>query len=108
MESKLDCVVKILSTANGKDKIMRVLCYSSYFIANWNSTPQNWKTSLLMFSSELSKARTILRLFDDLPMLQYSLYCWKNNEYQDILVLINNILDQFYYPVEHLVSFYIF
>ena len=106
--SNLDYLCKILATANGKDKLMRLLCYSSYFVASLNATPDELKTPLLKFSSQLSNARTILRLFDDLPMLQYSLQCWKMNEYQDILITINNILDQFYYPVEHLVSFYIF
>ena len=32
------------------------------------------KASLLKFASKLSEARRILRLFDDLPMLSYTLH----------------------------------
>ena len=103
MESKLNLICNILATSNGKDKIIRLFCYSSYFIANWDLTPKNLQKSLILLSSELSKARTISRLFDDLPMLQYSIQCWKSKD-QNLMVKINNILDQLYYPVEHLVS----
>ena len=69
---------------------------SKDFIAQLHSDLEISNPDLTFFidiSPELSKARTILRLFDDLPMLQYSLYCWKNNGYQDVFVLINNIMD---------------
>ena len=103
MESKLDLICNILASSNGKDKIIRLFCYSSYFIANWDLTPKSLQKSLILLSSELSKARTISRLFDDLPMLQYSIQCWRSPD-QNLMVKINNILDQLYYPVEHLVS----
>ena len=99
----MDLICQMLATSNGKDKIIRLFCYSSYFVASWDWTSPNLKKSLLFLSSELSKARTISRLFDDLPMLNYSLQCWRSKD-QNVFMTINNILDQLYYPVEHLVS----
>ena len=100
----MDLICQLLATSNGKDKIIRLFCYSSYFVASWDWTSPNLKKSLLILSSELSKARTISRLFDDLPMLNYSLQCWRSKD-QNVFMTINNILDQLYYPIEHLGSY---
>lgn len=90
---------KLLQTSNGKDKVMRTISYASALMSTLQRFPVPLRKSLLILADQLSKARTINRLFDDLPMLNYSLHC--GNE--SFLVWINNVLDQIYYPVEHLV-----
>ena len=47
-----------------------------------------------------------MRLFDDIPMLKHILDAGQKNEdtLETWLVTVNNILDQIYYPIEHLVS----
>ena len=74
----LDFVSKLLVTSNGKDKVMRIVSYSSVLLASSRICPAPLKSSLMILSSQLSSARTVLRLFDDLPMLNYSLACLKN------------------------------
>ena len=73
----LDFVSKQLATSNGKDKIMRIVSYSSVLLASSRICPVSLKSSLMILSHQLSSARTITRLFDDIPMLKYSLTCLK-------------------------------
>lgn len=102
----METLNKILATSNGKDKIMRIVCYSAMLASSCRFCP---KKPLLILASQLSTARTVTRLFDDLPMLAYSLQSYQNlDKFNDIfealLVTLNNVVDQLYYPVEHLVS----
>ena len=75
----IDFISKLLATSNGKDKVMRIVSYSSMLFASSKICPPSVKKSLVILSSELSSARTVLRLFDDLPMLNYSLSCLRNS-----------------------------
>ena len=75
----IDFISKLLATSNGKDKVMRIVSYSSMLFASSKICPLGVKKSLVILSSELSSARTVLRLFDDIPMLNYSLSCLKNS-----------------------------
>ena len=75
----IDFISKLLATSNGKDKVMRIVSYSSMLFASSKICPPGLKKSLVILSSELSSARTVLRLFDDLPMLNYSLSCLRNS-----------------------------
>ena len=75
----IDFISKLLATSNGKDKVMRIVSYSSMLFASSKICPPGVKNSLVILSSELSSARTVLRLFDDLPMLNYSLSCLRNS-----------------------------
>lgn len=102
MSSKVQFCAQILQSSNGKDKVMRTVSYLSALMATWRGFPVPVRQSLLILADQISKARTINRLFDDLPMLNYNLHCQDGG----ILAWINNILDQIYYPVEHLVSFF--
>ena len=60
----LDSISKLLSNSNGKDKVMRIISYSAMFISSSRLVS---KTSLITLASQLSYARMMLRLFDDLP-----------------------------------------
>ena len=105
MNSMLDSISKLLSNSNGKDKVMRIISYSAMFISSSRLVS---KTSLITLASQLSYARMILRLFDDLPMLKYNIDCIKKSSSGDfsidLLIRIINLVDQLYYPVEHLVQ----
>ena len=76
----IDFISKLLGTSNGKDKVMRIVSYSSMLFASSKICPPGVKKSLVILSSELSSARTVLRLFDDIPMLNYSLSCLRNSK----------------------------
>ncbi|XP_069949547.1 peroxisomal membrane protein 11C-like isoform X3 [Cherax quadricarinatus] len=100
----LEDIVSVLETYRGREKTMRTLQYGLLFV-----TPlakQNVRVALETISSQIGTARLILRLFDDLPMLQYSLSCFKENKGKDTLVrwleVVTTVVDQLYFPVEHL------
>ena len=60
-------VVKLLEGYRGRDKVMRLLTYTTMFLAGQRTSPLAQK--LRIVSKELSGCRTVLRLFDDLAML---------------------------------------
>lgn len=57
-----------------------------------------------IFSSKMSQTRANLRLFDDLPMIQYSKdYGWGDKEPDRLMAsigVLTNIVDHVYYPVD--------
>lgn len=59
---------EFLETYSGRDKVMRLLYYSAQLISGLTNSKK-----LDTFSEHLSECRTVLRLFDDLPMLNYTL-----------------------------------
>ena len=81
-----DTLVEWLSRHDGRDKIIRLLCYGSLLVGSSDririalapimtkSTYVSLKKSLAVFASKLSETRRVLRLFDDLPMLKYTLH----------------------------------
>ncbi|CAG2053578.1 unnamed protein product [Timema podura] len=68
----LSDIAKFLTTHNGRDKFVRTLCYSTRLISTLISS-ERYADSLNKIGSELSSVRTTLRLFDDIPMLNYTL-----------------------------------
>ena len=112
MESKLDFWAKLLTHPNGKDKMMRLFSYSAMLLGSSKLISRTNSSSLMVIASQLSYARTILRLFDDIPMLKYNLDCMKSSNSRSIsgdftenlLIRIINLVDQIYYPAEHMVS----
>lgn len=99
--SKLEKCSEFLETYSGRDKVMRLLCYSAQLVSGLNNSKR-----LDEFSEHLSECRTVLRLFDDLPMLNYTLMYGlgkkEPDRYMQICGIIVNIFDQFYYPAEHI------
>jgi peroxin-11C len=58
----------------------------------------------------MSRTRATLRLFDDLPMLQYTMdYGWGKKEpdrIMSIMGVLTNFLDTIYYPVDKICWLY--
>ena len=105
--SKLDFIAKILSNSNGKDKVIRLISYAAMVIGSSRMASKSLKSSLSIIASQMSYARVLTRLLDDIPMLKYNLDCLKSssgNKFEDLLICTINLVDQLYYPVEHLVS----
>uniref|UniRef100_A0A1B6JQ36 Peroxisomal membrane protein 11C n=1 Tax=Homalodisca liturata TaxID=320908 RepID=A0A1B6JQ36_9HEMI len=93
-------LLKMLESHSERDKLLRFLCYTSQLIGGVTKQKKYSK-----FSHHLSECRTTLRLLDDVPMLMYSLsYGLGKKEpdtYMQVCGVIVNILDQLYYPLEH-------
>jgi peroxin-11C len=72
----IEAISKFLSTHNGRDKVIRTLSYTAKLAAalvSSKDTVRKFET----ISAQLSACRTVLRLFDDIPMLNYTLtYGW--------------------------------
>ncbi|XP_075187407.1 peroxisomal membrane protein 11C-like [Anomaloglossus baeobatrachus] len=89
---------------------IRTLCYSCQLlggaITQRHGETQPCGRSLLIVASQLSHCRTVLRLFDDLSMLAYSLQYGLGNQEKDFLIrwisVLGNVFDQLYYPCEHM------
>jgi len=65
-------ISKLLSTHNGRDKIIRTLVYTTKLAAAVVSSEET-VLKLETVSGQLSACRIVLRLFDDIPMLNYTL-----------------------------------
>ncbi|XP_042228437.1 peroxisomal membrane protein 11C-like [Homarus americanus] len=97
-------IVTVLETYRGREKTLRTVQYGLLLL-----TPlakENTRTALQTVSSQFGMARVILRLFDDLPMLQYSWSCIRSTKGKDTflrcLELTNIAVDQLYFPLEHI------
>ncbi|XP_049585777.1 peroxisomal membrane protein 11C [Syngnathus scovelli] len=112
MQQSVDCLVRVLESYRGRDKLIRTLCYGSQLVggllspkAEVDASSHNLGKSLLLFSAQLSHCRTVLRLFDDLSMLAYSYSYGFGAKEKDGIVrwisVLTNVADQLYYPCEH-------
>lgn len=113
MLSKLSKVLAVAGTYQGRDKIVRLITYLLY-IARGSAQRQKKngdlsvvveaKISILI--QELSNLRVMLRLFDDLYMLKFSLSYGLGSKEKDnccrYLQVLQNMADQMYYPIEHI------
>lgn len=86
-------------------QIVRIFCYTTKLLSGLYSTRnEDFAKRLAIFSSKMSQTRANLRLFDDIPMLNYSLdYGFGEKEPDRIMALIGtitNLVDTFYYPVD--------
>ncbi|XP_063311560.1 peroxisomal membrane protein 11C-like isoform X2 [Pelobates fuscus] len=110
MRTAVTGLVNVLESYRGRDRVMRILCYSCQLfggvMTQKNGEKKNWEKSLLIVASQLSHCRTVLRLFDDLAMLAYSMKYGLGKKEEDCIVrwisVIGNIADQLYYPCEHM------
>ncbi|XP_064088547.1 peroxisomal membrane protein 11C-like isoform X1 [Macrobrachium nipponense] len=96
--------VSVLESYRGREKTMRTVQYGLLLMTPF--TQKNTRVAAEAISAQLGSARVILRLFDDLSMLQYSLSYGLGKRGEDrtqrLLKLVNNIFDMLYYPVEHI------
>lgn len=94
--SILDEICGMLDTYKGRDKvkdfvyllkcinimifqIIRTACYSAKLISGLSNN-EAFAKKMAVFSSKMSTTRAALRLFDDLPMLKYTLEYGLGNE----------------------------
>ncbi|XP_057697611.1 peroxisomal membrane protein 11C [Corythoichthys intestinalis] len=112
MQHSVDCLVRVLESYRGRDKVIRTFCYGSQLVggilsckAEAHDFSHNLGKRLLLFSAQLSHCRTVLRLFDDLSMLTYSHSYGFGSQEKDGIVrwisVLTNVADQLYYPCEH-------
>ncbi|XP_048251336.1 peroxisomal membrane protein 11C-like isoform X2 [Haliotis rufescens] len=103
MSLLVDCV-KFIETYRGRDKIIRLCSYAAMLVGGDNTSPISEKARVI--GRELSACRVILRLFDDLPMLaynlQYGLGSKEKNPCLRVCELGSNLVNQLYYPIEHI------
>jgi peroxin-11C len=72
----IEAISKFLSIHNGRDKVIRTLLYTTKLAAALVSSEETVR-KLETISAQLSACRIVLRLFDDIPMLNYTLtYGW--------------------------------
>ncbi|CAH1251810.1 peroxisomal membrane protein 11C-like isoform X2 [Branchiostoma lanceolatum] len=102
----MNTAVQLLETYRGRDKVIRTCGYTIQLIAGLlPKEHQAFSDVLVSTASTLSGSRVVLRLCDDIPMLAYNLGyglgAHESDEYLRWLGVANNVLDQLYYPVEH-------
>jgi len=84
----METYVALLQSYGGRDKIIRTTAYACSFIAaNTKGKPAK---DLAAIATSISAARTVLRLFDDLPMLLYTLK-WSEGERDPVTKLLSNL-----------------
>lgn len=100
----LTTLSEVLETYEGRDKFLRLLSYMGK-LGTAISTPKDVAIKSQIFSRQISGCRVILRLLDDIPMLNYVIsYGWGKEE-PDVVIryanLLQNLVDIIYYPIEH-------
>lgn len=68
----LDQLDEYLDTYSGRDKFLKLLCYSLKFSTGFAESSKSIH-DLKLVSSEISNCRTILRFLDYVPVLKYTL-----------------------------------
>lgn len=69
---KLQKFSDYIDTYSGRDRVMRILYYSSQLVGGLTSS-KVLGHKLDILSDQINSCRTVLRLFDDIPMLCYTL-----------------------------------
>ncbi|XP_058281389.1 peroxisomal membrane protein 11C isoform X2 [Hylobates moloch] len=107
--ASLSGLASALESYRGRDRLIRVLGYCCQLVGGVlvEQCPARSEvgTRLLVVSTQLSHCRTILRLFDDLPMFvytkQYGLGAQEEDAFVRWVSVLGNLADQLYYPCEH-------
>ncbi|CAH0582895.1 unnamed protein product [Chrysodeixis includens] len=99
MSSLIEDVCDLLDSYNGRDKVVRLACYTCK-LYGCIKDEKPWQTA----GSRLSSARMMLRLFDDIPMIRhtynYGLGKHEATTTAAFLGVLANIVDQAFLPVE--------
>ncbi|EDO38486.1 predicted protein [Nematostella vectensis] len=97
-----------MESYRGRDKVIRLLCYSGMLSGGLLSEvykEDKLSRSLLIFAGRLAECRTMLRLFDDLSMFfhvkKYGLGL-KDDLMLRVTKILSNTAIQIFYPVEHI------
>lgn len=65
---ELNSLNNMLETYNERDKILRLVCYASQLVSGLVNSKK-----LSTLCNQITECRTTARLFDDIPMLMYTL-----------------------------------
>ncbi|XP_038220845.1 peroxisomal membrane protein 11C-like [Zerene cesonia] len=99
MSTVLEDVCELLDSYNGRDKVVRLACYT-FKLYGCIKGDKPWQAA----GSRLSNARMMLRLFDDIPMMRHTYnYGFGKHESSKIaatLGVLANCVDQMFLPVE--------
>lgn len=99
-------VVGVLESYRGREKTMRTIQYGLLFLTPAARHSPSTRAVLEAVSKQVGGVRVILRLFDDLSMLQYSREVLRQGKGKDWIVrwleVANIVVDQLFFPVEHL------
>lgn len=68
---KMDKLVQLVGGYRERDKLIRLCQYIARFLAGSGQTRMGVRLGTI--AQEFGKCRTVLRLFDDIPMLAYTL-----------------------------------
>lgn len=100
----METTIKLLQSYSGRDKIMRTAGYVSLMLAG--AADGRAAKNLGTVSRQISATRTVLRLFDDLPMLAHTLSYGTGTKEKDIitriLTLVGNVTGLVFFPIEHI------
>lgn len=98
----MDTYVALLQTYSGRDKIVRTTGYTAMLLSA--AVKGSTGEKLAIFARQLSSARTILRLFDDIPMwkLTRKLGAGEEDTFSRVCSVLGNISSQIYFPCEHI------
>ncbi|RZF40713.1 hypothetical protein LSTR_LSTR008662 [Laodelphax striatellus] len=101
----MNTISSLLESCSGRDQILRLIYYGTLCVSDTKFCHRFLGSKLTVFCNQISECRTFLRLFDDIPMLNYTLSYGLGDEEEDILMSLCgvavNICDQLYYPFEH-------
>lgn len=98
----MDTYVSLLQTYAGRDKIMRTVGYTSMFLTG--AVKGRTGQTLTLFARQISAARMVMRLFDDVPMWRMTSK-WGAGEKDTLsraLAVLSSVSIQLYYPCEHI------
>ena len=70
-QTAMERLVGVVGGYRERDKFIRLCSYTARFLAGSGQT--KWGIRLTTIATELSACRTVLRLFDDVPMLAHTL-----------------------------------
>ncbi|KAM9244202.1 peroxisomal membrane protein 11C isoform 1-T1 [Dugong dugon] len=107
--ASLSGLASALESYRGRDRLIRTLGYCCQLVGGvlveQCPAKSDMGTRLLALSAQLSRCRTVLRLFDDLAMFAYTKQYGLGTEEEDLFVrwvsVLGNLADQLYYPCEH-------
>ncbi len=70
MMERLSDFTESLSTYSGRDRVLRLVSYTSRMLSDLPGVSKSQAKALSTVSTRFAETRTVLRLFDDLPMLK--------------------------------------
>eukprot|EP00794_Sanderia_malayensis_P013992 gene13992-15450_t len=105
--SNFAVLAELLETYRGRDKVIRLLSYLLELLCN-SARRLNYEKLekyCSVFATQFTNLRILTRLFDDLAMFKWSYTYGLGRKEKDcwfrVFQIIQNSVDQLYYPIEH-------